>query len=232
MKKWTRIRKPTEAESERYQNKYTRGGNNECWTWTAARSPHGHGVFHWDGRNWPAHRLALAWVERRCSVSLHALHDCGNAPCVNPAHVYWGTQKQNSADRKRHGTYFCGETHPNAILTNKLVTEVWNSYHLTDERIEDIVSRTGVKHGSVMAILSRSVWRHITDSLTPKKPRPFRGEFGSRHWRSWLTEDDVRSLRKRYDAGEKFSALAAEIGMAKAACWRICTRRAWKHLDC
>lgn len=35
----------------------------------------------------------------------YALHNCGNGHlgCVNPKHIYWGTQKQNFADSIRHG---------------------------------------------------------------------------------------------------------------------------------
>jgi hypothetical protein len=202
-----------------------------CINWTGAKGAAGHGVVRWRNKNWPAHRLALAWIEQRNSIEMYALHDCGNASCVNPKHIYWGTQKQNMADRKRHGTFLLGQQSPLARITEAQVIDAWNAYHLSDEPIMSIVERTGVPHGSLRAILAQSNWRSVTDRLTPKKTRKFKGEFGSAHWRSRLTENDVRALRARYDAGEKFTAIAAEVGMSKAAMWRILTRRSWKHID-
>jgi hypothetical protein len=35
-------------------------------------------------------------------------HACGNEKCGNPKHLYWGTQKENVQDAKRHGTFKSG----------------------------------------------------------------------------------------------------------------------------
>lgn len=62
-------------------------------------------------RHISADRLALALhtdgnlTKKRQGVLLQCCHRCGNgdAPvfCVNPHHLYWGTQKQNEKDKKR-----------------------------------------------------------------------------------------------------------------------------------
>lgn len=58
-----------------------------------------------------ADRLALALHtdgnlnRRRRGCKLQACHRCGNGDdpihCVNPRHLYWGTQSQNERDKKR-----------------------------------------------------------------------------------------------------------------------------------
>jgi hypothetical protein len=36
---------------------------------------------------------------------IHLCHACGNAKCSNVSHLYWGTPKENHADKKSHGRY-------------------------------------------------------------------------------------------------------------------------------
>lgn len=93
------------------------GGPDACWPWTAytrKRRNGRRGKLQVGGQGSPyvsADRLALALHtdgnlnRRRKGVKLQCCHECGNgdAPifCVNPRHLYWGTQKQNEKDKKR-----------------------------------------------------------------------------------------------------------------------------------
>lgn len=52
-----------------------------------------------------ASRIVLTMWEQNNGGGLYALHTCDNTKCINPAHLYWGTQSQNnldSSERKRH----------------------------------------------------------------------------------------------------------------------------------
>lgn len=80
------------------------GGPDACWPWMAARSKSGYGTQKVFPYKVLAHRLALALSVLPASEDLLACHRCDNPPCVNPAHLYWGTDADNLRDRLLRGT--------------------------------------------------------------------------------------------------------------------------------
>jgi hypothetical protein len=89
----------------RFWSKVDIRGPNECWPWKAYRTKKGYGRFSFNGRK--DHKVVRA---NRCAFFLthgywpeNGLHTCDNPPCCNPAHVYDGTPKQNTADMLSRG---------------------------------------------------------------------------------------------------------------------------------
>jgi hypothetical protein len=69
-----------------------------CWVWTGGTNRKGYGWFGGHGQRGLAHRLSLNEVEPCPDPALFACHHCDNPPCVNPAHLYWGTVVDNVRD--------------------------------------------------------------------------------------------------------------------------------------
>lgn len=75
----------------------------ECWEWLGRKHPDGYGRWWYEGKTWPAHRLAYLLVNGAIPDGMHILHNCDNPGCVNPDHLRAGTHAENMADKRIRG---------------------------------------------------------------------------------------------------------------------------------
>lgn len=77
-----------------------------CWLWTGTLRPDGYGCVSVDTKKYLAHRLAFhLWRGFALDSLLLVLHKCNNKGCVNPAHLYDGTHKDNAIDAVKAGVW-------------------------------------------------------------------------------------------------------------------------------
>lgn len=142
-----------------------------CWLWTGPEGGRGYGVFWVDGRLVRAHRFSY---EHHIGPIPHGLQVCHNCPtgdnrlCVNPDHLFVGTQRDNVIDiyakgryHRRNPTSARGERAGAAKLTDDQVRAIRAAY-AAGEYQRVIAARYGVRQGAVWAICARKTWRHIT----------------------------------------------------------------------
>ena len=80
-----------------------------CWIWERARQKRGYGVLVVAGRHIQAHRFVYSVLRGDIQVGAKLLHRCDVALCVNPDHLYEGTESRNlqdQYDRKRRPAVF------------------------------------------------------------------------------------------------------------------------------
>lgn len=78
--------------------------NSGCWLWLG-HTCKGYGYVRYEGKQWIASRLSyFAFVG--LPGSMDVCHHCDNPVCINPAHLFLGTAKDNMADRGRKGRTF------------------------------------------------------------------------------------------------------------------------------
>ena len=153
------------AELARFEAKYTRGPG--CWLWTGALR-NGYGQF-WLRRRMPrAHRLSYRYHVGPIPDGLCVLHNCpggDNPACVNPAHLWLGTQADNMRDMAAKGrssrapTMF-GEEHVDAKLTTNDVRAIRRGLAAGTYQRE-LAATYGVSESSVSRIKTGRSWAHV-----------------------------------------------------------------------
>ncbi len=99
-----------------------RGEADECWTWTGGTSNKGYGSF-WDGeRKVGAHVYSWDLHNEDGHGGHFVLHACDNPPCVNPSHLFLGTNGDNVKDmwKKDRGYSYFKERPPRNALGHAL----------------------------------------------------------------------------------------------------------------
>jgi hypothetical protein len=150
----------------------------ECWFWLGGPAKNGYGRFRWErGREVYAHRASWLLSKGQIPDGLFVLHHCDNRLCVNPGHLFLGTQAVNVADMiakgrhsfgarhiatlrpargDRHGSrtmperYAIGERHHRARLTDWQVLEIRTS----PESQRALSRRYGVQQSTISRIRS------------------------------------------------------------------------------
>lgn len=98
------------------------------------------------------------------SEGLHAAHSCGNALCLNPAHLRWATPAENNDDKFAHETVLYGESHPSSKLTEADVREIRR--RVCGGEARNAVARVyGVASSTVDRITNGETWSRTVDEV-------------------------------------------------------------------
>lgn len=134
--------------------------NGACWDWTGApEKSWGYGRIKINGKSIRAHRLSYEFHVGPIPTGLLVCHTCDRPICVNPEHLFLGTDLDNQRDciSKGRTNYQSGVAHWNARLRPSEVLEIKAS---NDPPLE-LARRFSVSTGTIYAIRKGIIWRNV-----------------------------------------------------------------------
>lgn len=150
--------------------------DTDCWIWRSDRSSFGHGRFLFLGQRTQAHRYAYELEYGTIPDGLVLCHKCDVPECVNPSHMFVGTQKDNIQDCVRKGRWPVGQTHwcsgkPELVKRGERAgnsklseTQVAEIYRLccSGSNYSDVAALFGINRATAVQIHRGKTWNHVT----------------------------------------------------------------------
>lgn len=139
-----------------------------CWIWTAALDTHGYGAFgirRESGKMRMRQASKVAWELTNGPIpkGMHTLHKCDTPACVNPDHLYLGTQADNVRDAVARGRArgAAGVRNTKARLTE------WDVLEIRKKPMPSLALARAfmVSRDTIYAIWSGRTWRHLPGLL-------------------------------------------------------------------
>lgn len=153
----------TRPLADRFWEKVRR--TNGCWLWMGSTNSNGYGQITRGPRPHLAHRIAWELTHGSIPDGLCVLHDCpdgDNPRCVNPEHLFLGTQCDNIEDMVRKGRHAAPERLPQTKLTAPIVREIRRRYASGVVTQIQLSIEFGVCNAIICEIISRKRWKHVS----------------------------------------------------------------------
>jgi hypothetical protein len=175
---------------ERFWRHVDKRGPDECWPWTAHRDKNGYGNSSLHQKAFRAHRLAF-YLETGTMPppDMCVCHRCDNPPCCNPAHLFLGTNADNTRDRDQKGRTARGDRsgsrlHPERLargdrsparipgarqgtkngkarLTEAQVVEIRETFARRQAGHSELGRQYGLTPQGIFSIVRGITWKHI-----------------------------------------------------------------------
>lgn len=133
-----------------------------CWIWLDRIVGGGYGQFYSGIRPVSAHRLSFEMEFGPIPSGKLVLHSCDLRNCVNPAHLWIGSQSQNMLDMvsKGRSNHPKGARHRKAKLSEENVLTI-RAEHLSGVTCGEISKKYGVTSSAVWQIVNGKTWKSI-----------------------------------------------------------------------
>lgn len=161
---------------ERFEKQYMPEPNTGCLLWLGAYFSNGYGAF-WigGGKTVRAHRFSYETYVGKIPEGLCVLHKCDTPICVNPEHLFLGTDKDNAVDRNAKNRHAFGnrsgaKKHPEKTprgessgvskLKAEDILEI-RKEHASGSTQKAIAEKYGICHQNVSSITKGRTWKHV-----------------------------------------------------------------------
>jgi len=205
---------------QRFWSKVEKSTKDECWWWKASIDVNGYGQFGlMPGQlgTGPkqvmakAHRVAWLLTHGEIPTGMYLCHKCDLPRCVNPDHLFLGTQTDNMrdcVDKNRHG---CGRVGQPIYYNIKRLQKIIAAFE-NGTPIKEITRRHDISPTHLLRILKRHKIPLRDARLARRK----------------LTDGEIRQIRELYAMGNiSQAALGERFGVTQANIGHVVRGSSW-----
>lgn len=138
----------------------------DCWLTDLYCNRHGYPKISFNQQPINASHASFQLYNGEIPKGMFVLHKCDNPACINPKHLFLGTQRDNMKDMasKKRSTY--GSKNPTAKLNEEQVLEIKRLLSETNLSQQKIAQLFNVDRKIVSGIKNGKIWKHVMDTST------------------------------------------------------------------
>jgi len=141
---------------ERFNDKYEPVTESGCWIWMGSLYPKGYGYFSYKGTE-RANRAAYMLFVGDIPEGKIVCHTCDMPECVNPNHLFLGTNRDNSSDMVNKNRQAKGSKINSCILNEDQVREI----RASNDSLEVLADYYGVGFTTIYDAKNYKTWKHV-----------------------------------------------------------------------
>lgn len=134
--------------------------NTGCWLWAGGSGRAGSGRISLRKTEVFAHRLSYEAFVGAIPVGRLVCHKCDTPACVNPEHLFLGTQSENMSDAARKGRTTIGVRNAMARVTDDDVRSI-RVARREGYTLREIAAQFGISEANACLIATGKTWKHV-----------------------------------------------------------------------
>lgn len=141
---------------ERFLEKIKKDVSNGCWEWTANKTHGGYGKFWLCGKHVLAHRFSYELFKDSIPEGKVICHSCDNPWCVNPDHLWLGTQSENIEDSVVKNRF------DSVVKISSVIVKTMKKKRNCGAKYREIAEEYGIGLTTVYEAVNCKTWKHVS----------------------------------------------------------------------
>lgn len=160
MSKYITVENRIKENKKKFEDYILPEPNSGCWLWIGRISKQGYGCYKLNGES-IAHRVSYELHKEEIPYGIHVCHTCDNPSCVNPDHLFLGTNAENMKDRNNKQRQARGDKIHTSKLNHELVNEIRSKYIPHKYTIKMLAKEYNVSTSTIFCVLKKKYWGYL-----------------------------------------------------------------------